>query len=74
MRYKIERVCWNEKTYNGYEDNPYWLIKLVAYPFPFGLGDDGKIWSIYPSDQKPTLITEHIKSEINTIIKECKLN
>jgi hypothetical protein len=66
-RYAIKRECWNEKTYNGYEDNPYWRINL--YDNGYGLKDNGELWCIGNS-----FINEHIKHEIQTIINECKLN
>lgn len=68
MRYKIERECWNEKTYNGYVDNPYWRITLCGGN-TYGLTDDGKLWSI-----SNLLITEHTRTEIRKVIDECKLN
>ena len=67
MRYHIERECWNDKTYNGYTDSPYWLIKI--YGNSYGLTDEGKLWSI-----DNLFISKHTIDEINTIIKECKLN
>lgn len=66
-RYAIKRECWSEKTYNGYEDNPYWRINLYANGY--GLKDNGELWSI-----DNLLITEHTKHEIQNIIYECKLN
>jgi hypothetical protein len=68
MRYKIERECWNEKTYNGYTDNPYWRITLSGGNV-YGLRDNGKLWSI-----TNLLITDHTKVEIQKVITECKLN
>jgi hypothetical protein len=44
MSYQIKRECWNEKTYNGYEDVPYWRIDFKG--LSFGLTDDGNLWSI----------------------------
>jgi hypothetical protein len=67
-RYKIERECWSENTYNGYEDNPYWKIVLPGGNM-YGLKDDGKLWSI-----SSLLITDHTKIEIQKVIDECKLN
>ena len=67
-RYLIERECWNEKTYNGYEDSPYWKITLSGGNI-YGLKDDGKLWSI-----SNLLITEYTEEEVQTIINECKLN
>lgn len=66
MRYQIKRECWNEKTYNGYEDSPYWRIDFNG--LSFGLKDDGQVWSI---DNK--VISAWMLEEIETIIKECKL-
>jgi len=66
-RYEIKRENWNEKTSNGYVDNPYWLIKL--YGNSYGLTDEGKLWSI-----DNLLITKYTIEKINVIIKECKLN
>lgn len=68
MRYRIERECWNEKTYNGYVDNPYWKITLSGGNI-YGLTDEGKLWSI-----SNLLITEHTRTEIQKVIDECKLN
>ena len=67
MRYNIKRECWNEKTYNGYEDSPYWRIDFKGKSF--GLKDDGQLWSIGNLE-----ITFHDREDIETIIKECKLN
>lgn len=67
MRYQIKRECWNDKTYNGYEDAPYWRIDIFSNGY--GLTDEGKLWSI-----DNLLITEHTIVEIQKIINECKLN
>ena len=67
MSYQIKRECWNEKTFNGYVDNPYWKIELKGLGFV--LNDDGRVWS---SDG--IKMTEFYLDDIRTIIKECKLN
>lgn len=67
MRYKIQRECWSKNTYNGYTDNPYWLININGNQY--GLNDNGKLWSI-----SNLLITEHTIIEIENIIKECNLH
>lgn len=67
MTYQIKRECWNEKTFNGYVDNPYWKIELKGLGFV--LNDDGRVWS---SDG--IKMTEFYLDDIRTIIKECKLN
>ncbi len=67
MQYQIKRECWNEKTFNGYVDNPYWKIELKGLGFV--LNDDGRVWS---SDG--IKMTEFYLDDIRTIIKECKLN
>ncbi len=67
-KYKIERECWNEKTYNGYTDAPYWRIMLEGGNV-YGLTDEGKLWSI-----SNLLITDYTKVEIQKVIDECKLN
>lgn len=69
-RYTIERICWSDNTYNGHEDNPYWLIKLVGRPDIFGLSDGGELWLV-SGQTKPN---DFIKIEIEKIINECKLN
>lgn len=66
MRYQIKRECWNEKTYNGYEDAPYWRIDFRG--LSFGLTDNGKLWSI-----GNLIISEIDIFDIKNIIKECKL-
>jgi hypothetical protein len=66
MQYSIKRECWNEKTYNGYTDNPYWRIDFRG--LSFGLKDDGQIWSV--GNLK---ITDQNIEDIKTIISECKL-
>ena len=66
MQYSIKRECWNEKTYNGYTDSPYWRIDFRG--LSFGLKDDGQIWSI--GNLK---ITDQNIEDIKTIIRECKL-
>jgi predicted RNA-binding Zn-ribbon protein involved in translation (DUF1610 family) len=67
-RYRIERECWSDNTFNGYEDRPYWRITLSGGN-EYGLTDDGKLWSI-----TNLLITDHTKVEIQKVITECKLN
>ena len=69
MRYTIRRECWNDKTYNGYVDNPYWRISFSFYEI--GLTDDGKFWGINGSNLN--LSTEFIKDTLKEIIGECKL-
>lgn len=65
--YSIQRECWNDKTYNGYTDNPYWLIMCEGCKY--GLTDNGKLWSI-----GNLLITPNNRLMIQTVIDECKLN
>jgi hypothetical protein len=67
MRYQIKRECWNEKTYNGYTDNPYWRIDFRG--LSFGLTDNGELWSIGNLKITPTNI-----DDIRNIISECKLS
>lgn len=67
MHYQIKRECWNEKTFNGYEDSPYWRIDFSG--LSFGLMDDGYLWPI----GKFTIYDSDIMI-IHTIISECKLN
>jgi hypothetical protein len=66
MGYSIRRECWNDKTYNGYEDAPYWRIDFRG--LSFGLTDEGELWSIGNS-----VIDSWVIFDINNIIKECKL-
>lgn len=67
IHYQIKRECWNDKTYNGYEDAPYWRIDFRG--LSFGLTDEGKLWPIGGS----TLTDTNIR-DVNSIIKECKLS
>ncbi len=67
MSYQIKRECWNEKTYNGYTDNPYWRIDFRG--LSFGLTDNGELWSIGNIKITPTNI-----DDIRNIISECKLS
>lgn len=67
MTYQIKRECWNEKTFNGYTDNPYWRIDVKG--MSYGLKDCGELWSISDS-----IINGSYKDDIRTIITECKLN
>jgi len=67
MRYTIKRECWNEKTYNGYTDNPYWRIDFRGNSF--GLTDNGELWGIDNS-----LVDKLVIEDIKVIIKECKLS
>ena len=67
MRYTIKRECWNEKTYNGYTDNPYWRIDFRG--LSYGLNDEGELWCINNS-----YINNFVIEDINIIITECKLN
>lgn len=67
MSYNLKRECWNNKTFNGYEDSPYWRIDFRG--LSFGLADDGHLWSIGNSKISETDITD-----IQKIIEECKLS
>ena len=69
MKYRIKRECWNEKTYNGYTDNPYWKIDTIG--LSFGLTDEGKVWVM---DRYFPNVNDVHKDIIRNIIKECKLN
>ena len=69
MRYRITRICWNDKTYNGYTDSPYWRIEFNGYDI--GLTDEGQFWDI--SNSHFNIDTPHIRETIETIIAECKL-
>ena len=66
MNYNVKRECWNEKTFNGYEDNPYWRIDFRG--LSFGLKDNGMLWSIGNQG-----LSEIDILDIQRIIKECKL-
>jgi hypothetical protein len=69
MRYSIKRECWNEKTFNGYEDAPYWYITFSFYEI--GLNDKGEFWGI---NNSITDVNKHyFKDILNNIIEECKL-
>ena len=68
MSYSIKRECWNEKTFNGYTDNPYWRIDAKGFGFGFGLTDDGLLWSVEDLD-----ITPAHEEMIKMVIYECKL-
>ncbi len=68
MNYSIKRECWNEKTYNGYTDNPYWRIEFSCYII--GLSDDGRYWGI---GDVQDVKTWNVKDILNKIIDECKL-
>lgn len=67
MNYQIKRECWNDKTYNGYTDNPYWQI--IMHGNTYGLSDNGKLWSI-----DKLYITEYTKQDIQKVINECNIN
>lgn len=69
MNYTIARECWNEKTYNGYSDNPYWRIEFDSYTI--GLKDNGEFWSIKNGID---VNQQHIKDKLNQICQECKLS
>jgi len=69
LRYNIYRECWNEKTNNGYVDNPYWRISFSFYEI--GLKDDGEFWYINNSSVDKN--NSFVRESLNTIIKECKL-
>lgn len=66
--YTIKRECYNEKTFNGYTDNPYWRIEFSYHKI--GLKDDGKFWSIVNGVDCDN---EFVKQELKRIIEECKL-
>lgn len=69
MNYKIQRECWNEKTFNGFTDSPYWKIEFGNYII--GLKDDGEFWSI---KNGVAFNVSYIKETLTRICKECKLN
>lgn len=66
MSYKIKRECWNEKTYNGYTDSPYWRVSVRDRLI--GLNDNGTFWAI---DNMPLSFINF--EDLERIIKECKL-
>ena len=66
MNYNVKRECWNEKTFNGFEDNPYWRIDFRG--LSFGLKDNGMLWSIGNK-----VITNTDILDIQRILRECKL-
>ena len=70
MDYQIKRECWNEKTFNGYEDNPYWRIGFSWYEI--GLSDDGNNWLI-GNKTHDVKKNELVKEQLTKIVKECKL-
>lgn len=67
MSYTIKRECWNDKTYNGYVDNPYWRIGVNGQTY--GVNDNGDAWPISNS-----LPVQYCTLEIKNILQECKLN
>lgn len=67
--YQIKRECYNEKTFNGYTDSPYWLIEFDYYKI--GLKDNGTFWSI---DNDIKINRPLVKEKLQIIIEECKLN
>lgn len=67
MKYEIFRECWNEKTFNGYKDNPYWRINING--LGYGLTDCGRLWSVHDIP-----ITSEVKEQIRTVLKECRLS
>ncbi len=70
--YTIRRECWNEKTFNGYTDNPYWRIGWAGYEI--GLKDSGEYWMIY-NDQEAVERLPHpeIQTALYNIVEECKI-
>lgn len=70
MNYNIKRECWNEKTYNGYRDNPYWRIEFSWYVI--GLSDDGKFWGIGIIEQS-VVKNDYVRDMLNMVINDCKL-
>lgn len=70
MNYNIKRECWNEKTYNGYRDNPYWRIEFSWHII--GLSDDGKFWGIGIIEQS-VVKNDYVRDMLNMIINDCKL-
>lgn len=69
MRYKIYRECWNENTFNGYVDSPFWRIEFEGYEI--GLEDTGRYWSIINGRD---ISGDYILNKLKTICTECKLN
>ncbi len=70
LKYQIVRECWNEKTYNGYTDNPYWKISWDWYEI--GLFDDGRFWNVHGVAFTKKQIQE-IKKDLTYILKDCKI-
>jgi len=73
MSYQIKRECWNEKTYNGYTDSPYWRIETNG--LSFGLKDSGEYWMIGNNrfdNPAHTLVIKEIVLQCNINIKKIK--
>jgi hypothetical protein len=70
MSYTIKRVCWNEKTFNGWVDAPYWRIEFSFYKI--GLKDNGEFWSI--DNSVADVNTSYVRENLNKVISECKLS
>ncbi len=68
LHYTLVRECWNEKTYNGFTDNPYWKIEFDGYQI--GLKDDGHYWSLI---NDVDVNQSHIKEKLISICVECKI-
>jgi hypothetical protein len=66
--YRIERECWNEKTYNGYTDNPYWRVQLNDGQV-IGLKDDGSWHGIRTWSNNAVII-----ACLSEIVTQCHLN
>ena len=69
--YTIVRECWNDKTFNGYEDAPYWRISFDFYVV--SLKDDGTYMVMYPPSETHQ-VNWHIEKALKAIINECMLN
>ena len=71
MSYLIKRECYNEKTYNGYKDNPYW--KVVFDYWEIGLRSDG-YWVMCNQITPTKNDHKYIKERLKTIVTECGIN
>lgn len=71
--YEIYRECWNQRTFNGHTDNPYWRISWAG--FQIGLKDSGAWWDINGNHEEMTDVDSKAISEaIRGIVSECNIN
>lgn len=66
--YRLWREAWNDNTFNGFTDSPYWAIELQN-GHKIGVTDNGYYWYISNISMNDCEI-----QDVKSILKQCGLN